>query len=172
MRLITWLLRNLYRVASDPIEKVDVVNTYRNETSMIWEDGYGKHNKTALKWTITIFSTFIYGNLSFNKIKTFSLDFYLLFLFVIEPSRSRKEKLNGKWKRWRSGRNKNKGKHFVVHGKLSFKAFFIFIHSERKTFRSQENRSEMLNGQDFPFFLSCVLARFQMTATISMSCTR
>lgn len=53
---------------------------------------------------ITIFSTFIYGNLSFNKIKTFSLDFYLLFLFVIEPSRSRTKKLNGKWTQARAER--------------------------------------------------------------------
>lgn len=101
---MAWLLRNLYRFASDPIEKVDVVNTNRDGTPMTGEDGYGKHNKTALKWTITIFSTFIYGNLSFNKIKTFSLDFYLLFLFVIEPLRSKREARREieeveKWKR-------------------------------------------------------------------------
>lgn len=37
-----WLLRNLYRFASDPIEKVDVVNINRDGTPMTWEDGYGK----------------------------------------------------------------------------------------------------------------------------------
>lgn len=155
-------------VLLDPIEKVDVVNINRNEAPMAREDGYGKHNKTALKSTITIFSTSIYGNLSFNKIKTFSLDFYLLFLFVIEPSRSRKERLNGKWRRWRSGRSKNKGKHFVVHGKLSFKAFFIFIlvRSERKAFRSQENHSENVErSRFFPFSAVPFMFASQMTAT-------
>lgn len=46
---MTRLLRNLYRFANDPIEKVDDVNINRNETPVAGEDGYGEHNKTALK---------------------------------------------------------------------------------------------------------------------------
>lgn len=57
-------------------------------------------------------------------------------------------------------KEQNKGKHFVVHGKLSFKAFFIFIRSEGKTFRSQDNHLE--NVQRSRFFLPSHACRVLM----------